>query len=269
MRYLRAAGWVVLALFPLAAPAAEAGYAITDEGGQTLVSRGRLKLAPKEGDVSMVVDVGRGRMQIADAGRRLYWEGTVEQYCEGMRGAMAGVMAAMDKRMAEQLKDMPPAQREQVQQMMRQMGHGGPGAPPAGPPPQVTVERTGDMATIAGLSARKFRVLANGAPYQEVWLTADAGLMREMDARRAPETFGRMSGCMASTTGGERPETSAEYRKLFAEGWPLKLTFLADSRLRGTTVLKVEQRDIPEGEFAVPAGYRAAPLDELFRVSDP
>ena len=29
----------------------------------------------------MVLDVGRARLWIADPGRRLYWEGTVDQYC--------------------------------------------------------------------------------------------------------------------------------------------------------------------------------------------
>jgi hypothetical protein len=267
MRTRRVPRWLLVALLPLVAPAAEAGYAITDEGGQTLVSRGRLKLAPRQGDVTLVVDVGRAHMLVADARRRLYWEGTVEQYCEGMRGVMASVTAEMEARMAAQLKDMPPAQREQVQQMMQQMRRGAPGGPPPGPPPQVTVEPGAEMATIAGMAARKYRVLANGAPYQEVWLTADAGLMREMDSIRAPDTFGRMSGCMASSAGGDRPEATAEYRKLFAEGWPLKLIFLGDPQQRGTTVQAVERRDIAEKEFAAPAGYRVAPLTELFRAT--
>jgi uncharacterized protein DUF4412 len=266
MRYLLRAPWLALALLLLLAPAVEAGFAIVDEGGhQTLVSRGRLKMAPTEGrGVSMVIDVGRARMMVADAGRHLYWEGTVEEYCQEMRGAMAGAMADMDKRMAEQLKDMPPAQRQQMEQMMRQMGRGGAAGAPAGPPPQVTVERTNETDTIAGLSARKYRVLSNGQPYEEVWLTSDAALLRELDPGRAPDTFGRMSGCMAGTAaGGERPEASAEYRTLFAEGWPLKLTYLADGNRGGTTVMKVERRDVPEAEFAVPAGYRAAPLTEV------
>jgi uncharacterized protein DUF4412 len=257
---------LALALLLLVAPAAEAGYAIVDEGGhETLVSRGRLKMAPREGGVSMVMDVGRARMMVADAGRRLYWEGTVEEYCQEMRGAMAGAMAEMDKRMAEQLKDMPPARRQQMEQMMRQMGRGGAAGAPAGPPPQVIVEKTGETETIAGLSARKYRVLSDGKPYEEVWLTSDAALLREIDPGRAPETFGRMSACMAGTAaGGERPEASAEYRKLFAEGWPLRLTYLADGNRGGTTVTKVERRDIADSEFVVPAGYRTAPLSELF-----
>src|SRR5712691_2306911 len=118
MRNITGARVLLVALLLLVPPAAEGGFAIVDEAGhQTLLSRGRLKIAPRDaGNISMVVDVGRSRMWVADAGRRVYWEGTVEQYCQEMRGAMSAAMAEVDKRMAEQLKDMPPAQREQMQQ---------------------------------------------------------------------------------------------------------------------------------------------------------
>ena len=49
-------------------PAADAGWVILDEGGdQTLLSRGRLKMAPKKAEGhSMAIDVGRARLWIAD-----------------------------------------------------------------------------------------------------------------------------------------------------------------------------------------------------------
>jgi hypothetical protein len=66
-------------------------------------------------DTSMVLDLPRGRMWIADSGRRLYWEGTAEEYCEAARG----VMAAAQRQLAEDLKSRPKAQREQMQQMTK------------------------------------------------------------------------------------------------------------------------------------------------------
>ena len=36
-----------------------------------------------------MLDVGRGRLWVADPGRRRYWEGTVEEYCEGVRRSCA------------------------------------------------------------------------------------------------------------------------------------------------------------------------------------
>jgi Domain of unknown function (DUF4412) len=256
---------LLLALVSLVPALAEAGFAIVDEAGhQTLVSRGRLKIAPREGGVAIVLDVGRARMWVADPGRRVYWEGTIEQYCQEMRGAMSDAMAEMERQMAEQLKNMSPAQREQMEQMMKRMGRGGAADAPVGPPPQVTVDRTNETDRIAGLSARKYRVLSNGQPYEEVWLTTDAALLRELDAGRAPDTLGRMSSCMDARVAAQAPEAATEYRKLYAEGWPLKFVYLAEPSRPGITVMRVEQRDIPEADFTLPAGYRAAPLMEVF-----
>ncbi|HTO10450.1 MAG TPA: hypothetical protein VMQ51_02680 [Candidatus Binatia bacterium] len=266
MRLQKALSAVAVALWTLlAAGAADAGWMIVDENGQqTALSRGRLKMSTRQAQgVSMSLDIGRARMWVADARRKTYWEGTVEEYCQAMRATVAGAMADMEKQMAEALKDAPPAQREQMQQMMKNLRGGGPGAPP----PTVTVEKTTEIEKIAGLPARKFRVLSNGKLYEEVWLTTDPSLLRELEMSKAPDTFGRMSGCMAGMAGGPRPEGSEEFRKLYGEGWPLKVVYYGGEAGRGpagSTVSKIEQRDIPDGEFAPPAGFRAAPINEVF-----
>jgi Domain of unknown function (DUF4412) len=197
---------------------------------------------------------------VADAGRRLYWEGTVEEYCQAVRGTMA----AAEQQMAEHLKNMPPAQREQVEQMMKQMQRGGGAA--GGPAPRVSVERTGETETIAGLPARKYHVLADGKLYEELWLTTDTALLRELDLGRAPDTFGRMFACLAGIgSGGERVEASGEYRQIFAQGWPLKAVYHGERGAAGRVlVTRMEQREFPEGDFTPPAGFRAAPLGEIF-----
>ena len=266
MPTLRSARPIAVALLLLVTSAAEAGWLIVDESGnQTSLSRGRLKMAPKESQgMAMSLDIGRARMWVADAGRKMYWEGTVEEYCQAMRTTMSGAMADMEKQMAEAMKDMPPAQREQMQQMMKNMRGGG---AQAGPAPKVTIEKTGEVTKIAGLSARKFRVLSDGKLYEEMWLTTDPALLRELEMQKAPDTFGRMSGCMAGMAGGPRPEESGEFRKLYGEGWPLKVVYYGGEGSpgpAGSTVMKVEQRDIPDREFTPPAGFRAAPLSEVF-----
>jgi hypothetical protein len=264
-----------LALLLLIPAAAAAGWVIVDEAGhRTALSRGRLKIAPPDArGVSMVLDIGRARMWVADAERRLFWEGTVEEYCQGMRGAMAGAMADMDKQMADAMKDLPPAQREQMQQMLRNLGGGRGEAGPAAPAPRVTIEKTGETDRIAGLPVRKYRVLSDGRLYEDVWLTTDPALLRELELGRAPDTFGRMSGCMASLAGGgPRPEASEEFRTLYAEGWPLKVVYYGAGAGPGgaeTTIAKVERQDIPEREFSTPAGYRAAPLSEVLGSRQP
>ena len=270
MQFQRTVTLLTLALCTLLAAVAEAGWVIVDEGGnQTALSRGRLKMSPKEAQgVSMSLDIGRARMWVADATKKAFWEGTVEEYCQAMKTTMAGAMADMEKQMAEAMKDMPPAQREQMQQMMKNMRGGG---TPGGPPPVVKIEKTSEVEKIAGLPARKFRVLSNGKLYEEMWLTTDPALLKELEMAKAPDTFGRMSGCMANMAGGPRPEASDEFRKLYGEGWPLKVVYYGVGEgapgapgPAGSTVMKVEQREIPDREFTPPTGFRPAPLTEVF-----
>jgi hypothetical protein len=249
-----------LALFVIlvAASTADAGWLIVDDNGdQTLVSRGRLKMAPREGDGrAMVLDLARARMWVADSGRRLYWDGTVEEYCQAVRGSMGMV----EQQMAEQLKDLPEAERAQALQTMKQRMGGDPSAPP----PRVTIERTPDTETIAGLTARRYRVLNHGKLYEELWLTSDNALVRELELARAPDTFGRMFACLAGS-GGARVEATGEYRQVFAQGWPLKAIYYGDGGAAGRAlVTRVEPREIPERDFVPPPGFRAAPLDEIF-----
>ena len=56
------------------------------------------------------------------------------------------------------------------------------------------------------------------------------------------------------------------FRKLYAEGWPLKVIYHGETGggPAGTTVTKVEQRNISEAEFTPPTGYKSAPLSEVF-----
>jgi hypothetical protein len=261
MQRVFAALLCALLLGPLTA---HAGYLIVDQNGeQVLLSTGRLKMAPKSaGGLVMVLDVGRGRLWVADPGQRRYWEGTVDEYCDGVRGLTALPMAEIERLMADQLKDMPPDERERTLQLMKR-AQGDAGG--AGRVPKVSIQRTADTETIAGLPTRKYQVLADGALYEELWLASDPALLRELIVARAPETFGRMSACMATGDGGPRVEATDEYRRIYSEGWPLKAVFHGTGGpTPGTPVTRVERREIPEGEFALPGGFTAVPLLEVF-----
>src|SRR5262245_17181245 len=254
---------IVLGIVSLGPLAAHAGYLIADQNGeQVLLSTGRLKMAPKSaGGLVMVLDVGRGRLWVADPGQKRYWEGTVDEYCEVVRGLSAVPTADLERLMADQLKDMPPEERERTLQMLKRAQ----GDAASGRVPKVTVQRTSVTETIAGLPTRKYQVLADGTLCEELWLASDPALLRELVVARAPETFGRMSGCLATAGGGSRVETTDEYRKIYSEGWPLKAVFHGPGGpTPGTPVTRVERREIPEGEFARPAGLTAVPLLDVF-----
>src|SRR5262250_2144509 len=78
---------IAVGLLLLGPLSADAGYLIADQNGeQVLLSTGRLKMAPRSaGGLVMVLDVGRGRVWVADPSQKRYWEGTVDEYCDGVR----------------------------------------------------------------------------------------------------------------------------------------------------------------------------------------
>ena len=119
---------------------------------------------------------------------------------------------------------------------------GGGGAPPdGGPPPRVTVERTGETATVAGQPARKYRVLADGQPYQ-----VGAGV---------PGAAGQPRRSV---------HESQEYLAIFRDGWPVKIVSYDGGAGRTVSeVTLVEPHDVADAEFAPPAGFREAPLLEV------
>lgn len=298
MRIVSRALVVVLAAVVLWPTVSGAGYRVVDQNGeQTLISTGRLKMVSKSGegrgadDNTMVLDMNRARLWLADRAKRTYWEGTVEEFCTGMRDLMntafAGVGQEMQKQLAEMEKQMASmskeerAQMRQMQKMMEQMSKNAPkeSAAPVAPRqvPRVTIQRTGETATIAGLPTQKFRVLADGKLYEEHWLANDPALVRELNLERAPDTFGRMFACLfanAKATGGQPTDTiedTAEYRRLFAQGWPLKVISYqedeggAPGKGKTTTFVgTVERRDFPESEFRPPAGFRKTTFNEAF-----
>lgn len=225
---LHAAAAVLLALAGVAPAGAAGGFVFVDQSGdQTLLAAGRVKVAPTSPDEpAFMLDMTRARVWVSNPGRRTFWEGTVDEYCTSVKPFTGGATAGQVR---------------------------------------VTVERTGQTETIAGWPTRKYRVLADGALHEELWLTADASIARELDPARVSDTFGRMMGCMLGAqpaAGGV--ESSTEYRQLYTHGWPLKSVYYGAGGAAGTsTVIKAERRDIAEREFATPSGYRRAPFADV------
>ena len=255
----------------LVAPAhAFAGFVFFDErGAQVLVQKGRLKHVSPSGDEPVVaLDSARARLWVSNPRARAYWEGTIDEFCgavKGMLGGMAGGGAAggglppeVEKMMKEQMANLPPEQQAMVKQMM-QARQGQAGAAPA-PPPRVTVESTGETEMVAGLAARRFRVLADGKLFEEVWLSNDPAIAREFDLSRAPETIAKLSACQV---GQSRVQDTPAYRQLYTQGWPLKSVSHAGGFSR-PTVVRTERRDLAEAEFTPPSDFRKLPLVEVF-----
>ena len=237
-----------------------------DENGmQSLMSDGRFKQVYGGGAQSQsMIDMSSGRMWMANAERKVYWQGTVDEFCGQMRQAASAMKDAVRKSVEERMAGMPPEQRAKMEEAMKRFGAvgGREGKPGARRELEVTVERTDEIATIAGQPTHKYRVLSDGELRGEYWITTDAAIAREFHLGRAAETMGRFRGCQpdSHSGGGVGFEPT---QQVFAQGFPLKTRTYAHGKLVASQVYtKVEKVEIADVEFSPPEGFRRVTVKE-------
>ncbi len=241
------------------------------EGGrmQVLVQANRMKTLMLGPDgrpaMAFIVDLNTETIIQVDFQQRRYTASTIQEYGQVMRGAQqaaAGDRARAMEQMREALKDMPPEQRQAMEQMMRsQMAQAGQG-PQECRERRIEVRRTGQQATIAGFSAVRYDVFADGRPESEVWVAPGLTAWRELDPQRLARfaaEIAKIAGCGASAPAGGPLGGDAVWQ-LAGEGYPVRSVHAGS----GTTVevVKAESRAVPAAEFQPPAGFARKTLQE-------
>jgi len=250
-------------LLVLAAAVAHAGVRFTDESGaQSLVSKGRFKQAYGSAAQSQsMIDMQSGQMWMSNAERKVYWQGTVDEFCGQMKHAASAMQDAVRKGMEEQMTKMSPGQRAKMAEAMKRFGALGglEEKPEAAREPEVTVERTNDTATIAGQPTLKYRVLSDGEVQGEYWITTDPAIAREFALDRAAATMGRFRSCQSAS----RSRAGGGLEQVFSQGFPLKTrTYVGGKPVASRVYTKVEKVEIPDVEFSPPAGFRRVTIRE-------
>jgi len=235
-------------IFILIAVPAIAGWVQTDsEGSTTFFSDGRIKETTRGEPFYSVLDANKGTILYVDTAKKRYAMDTVENFCSAIVAEMENAMQQIPK--------------EQRDEMARMMGKG-----TNKTAPKVSVTKEGDGGTVAGYKTTKYRVTADGKLYEELWLTTDATLMKELGGlyTRVMKKFGK---CMASIQSmGDLPVTPAdspEYKKLEQAGWELKNKTYSFGEPHTHQILKLERKSIPDSEFTVPAGYKKVPAMQI------
>jgi hypothetical protein len=240
MRLMRG---LILAVLVAAAPAAHAGWVITDADGQeTLVSNGMMRNGWDETS-GMIVNGKDNKLIMYDGKQKAYAEGTMEELCEVTSSFMEMMM-----------KDVPAEQREMMKKMM---GHGD-------GTPTVEVKSKGGGEKIAGFATERYEVLVDGTLYEEVWLTDDKKLMKDFEPLR--DALGSFVKCMSGlqAMGGTPPEATDEYLGLMKKGLALRTKSHRqgpESTSHDTTA--VVEKKISDDAFKAPDGYRKVAFQEL------
>ena len=249
--------WIVsfccLCLVALATPAL-AGYVLHmtesagGNGGISYVQSNRM--AMDMGGMFIIIDLNDQTATIVNPKAKAYWKGPIQTIADE-------VMGGVQKQMEKLLVNVPPEQREMMKQMMKQKGM--PGVGPAGPPPKVSIKKTGKVETIAGYKAAEHQVIADGQLAAAMWIDPKFNMRDELDMVKLEKAMAGVN----KMGGGKSAMDSPAVAKLWTKGYPLKQVFYHMGQASTVTVHKVEKMKVPAGKFQPPAGYAKGALMDV------
>lgn len=280
--------WMVVALLgTLAATTApaSAGWVIDQvmKGGgddnnrqRMFLQQNRLKTLVMDGanvTNAVVMDLDAQTITQIDYRQRAYTTATAAEYAALMRqgfekmGEAAGQMQSQMKELEEQLKNLPPEQRRQIEAMMKQAqgAQRSPAQPQAKPedctPEKVDVKRTGKSLTVAGYEASGYQVFTNGKLDSEVWIAPAITAAREIDPQKLERMMKEMMKALPHCPPRGQMFGADPMWKLMKDGYPVRSVDKDGGSV--IEVVKAESRSLGATEFQAPAGFARKTLQEM------
>jgi hypothetical protein len=200
----------------------------------TVMMPGMMKHVTENG-TTIIVRLDQEKMYSINPGEKSYWVMTFAEMEQMMKAATAR-MNAMKGQMEEQMKNMPPEQREMVEKMM--------GVTAGGSKEAVSIKATGKTKTLLGYKSTQYVARQGDKDMMTMFVTKGIGEFDGM--RRDWEQFNKR---LLSMGGGFAEGMAEAYTKI--EGFPMEMEIMGAT----TTVTKLEKKSTPPSEFEVPAGY--------------
>jgi hypothetical protein len=237
----------------------------------------RLKTVTLEGNrvvQAVVMDLEAQTITQIDYTERAYTTGTAKEYAEMMRQSlqavgeqMGGQMQAQLKEMEEQLKQLPPEQRRQIEALMKSAQEGAQKSPakPLRPedcaPDKVEIKRTGKNLTVAGYESTSYQIFSNGKLDSEVWIAPGITAVREIDPAKLERMVTEMVKALPQCPPRGQMFGADPVWKLMKDGYPVRSVEQGGSTV--VEVVKAESRSLAAGEFQPPAGFARKSLKEM------
>jgi len=282
----RAIAVLFLVSIPLGPRPAAAGWVIDEEvkgidgdgrppvRQQAMLQANRMKRVMLGADGSpthaFILNLDAETITTVDYQGRRYMSGTLQEFVQMTTDMMKmaqdalGQMGDVMARMRESMKNMPPEQRQMMEETMRSRMPQAGAAPQECRTPKVEVRRTGQEATIAGYRAAQYEVVADTRPESEVWVARDLTAWRELDPQKL-QRFGTEMAKIARCAPGQaragfgHADQSIE---LAREGYPVRIVSKSGGTMT-SEVVKAATRPLPAAEFEPPAEFTQRGLREM------
>lgn len=234
---------------------AQADVVLEYQQGQSshriVVAGEKVRMDSPKGDGYMIYDAAKSAMYMVTPRRKEY----MVMDAQAME-KMSGMMNAAMQQMEAQLAQLPPAQREQMRQMMGgMMGM-------QKKPVQVEMNATGEQGRGKLGRCEWYQMKVNGKPVQTACLAdADAVGVPADDLAALQGMFAFLKEMLSKV-----PMIKAEDMAVgvFDED---KLPIIHRNRMgqNDGELVKVSQGEVDAGLFVIPAGYRQRTMDEMTR----
>jgi hypothetical protein len=169
---------------------------------------------------------------------------------------MGGQLAEARKKMEAQMANMPPERRAMMEQMMSQMGGGGPGAKK---PVKRDVTATGRSETVGGFRCSIWEVALDGVKDHEVCAAAPGSLPGGAEVLKTMREMGELMKGLTEGLGqmaqGAATDTWADLAKI--NGVPILTRDFENGKATSETrVSVIRSESVPASTFEVPKGYK-------------
>ena len=176
----------------------------------------------------------------------------------------------MKSAMQQQLSELPPDQRARAEARMKQQGIELPGTNNG--PLNITIKNTGNEKKIAGYKSLKYEISRSGILDEEVWISSDERIQAELDMKKMADYLLELKKIEDSWGGNIsfNGESDKAYEQLYSRGFPMKtIDFISSGKPIIEETVKVSKKNIDNGEFNAPIGYRKVPLEQMLQLGAP
>jgi Domain of unknown function (DUF4412) len=253
--------YVFMAVLAMSA-ASQAGITIKSVDGQgetstILVDGNRLRI---EGKQVLIFDGDKKELITVDPEKRAYSIGT-ESDMKKMGADVKNQMEGAQVEMRKQMATMPPEQRKQMEEAMKQMGQSGGGKsgrpPKNGAPEKVTYEPLGEKKQVAGQSCDLYRVVrgGHGGTEQTCFIPWSSGTVKK-DELKAFDGFAKFMAVLTESMGGSSDEAKGQWSRELRDAPGLPALILGAPGKTKMKLTSIERGPIDADKFSPPAGYR-------------
>jgi len=280
MKLLGEVFWSLGVLVLWGANLASAGWVIDQSGAgknsrqQVMIQANHVKTtmlnAEGKPETVTIMDAEAQTLTVVDFRRHSYMTSTLQEYRDLMENMQKTIVPKMEeamKKLQAQMKGMPPEQRKMMERMMGAQLVPSEGNPTCGEPPVVEMRKTDQRETIAGYTAVRYDIEAEGKMESQLWLARDITVGRELDMEKMKQFFSALEKLASCRPMNRFMVGETQAWKLIDEGYPVRIVRGEGKRM--TEVVKAEKRDIPLSEFVPPKDFTKNSLHDMFNSRNP